>query len=413
MRSIGGHSGPALHPPSRAYIEGETTITRHFSATRTSALTLTLLLITSLVSLGGAGQSVLAASDTRAPTTVPTIASVTPASGAMRVPTSLNASNNIVTGTSVSATFSQPLAPATIASTPAGSVSTFTLAEETGNTVSGTVALTASNTVATFTPTAPALLPNTRYTATITEAALSAAGGSLAEPVVWTFTTTPEPFTGQAPVELGVASTFAILSKTGVTNVPASVVNGNVGSSPITGAAIHLSCPEVATGIIYTVDAGGPACKTTDATLLTTTVGDMELAYADAAGRTLPNAINLGAGEIGGLTLTPGLYKWNTDLLISTDVTLTGGPNDIWIFQVAGGLDQASAKNITLAGGAQAKNVFWQVAESVSVGTTAHFEGTILGKTLIAMKTGASINGRLLAQTAVTLQSNVVTLPAQ
>ena len=194
----------------------------------------------------------------------------------------------------------------------------------------------------------------------------------------------------QAPVNLGTAGTFAILTKSGVTDVYASAINGNVGASPITGAAIGLECPEVMTGTIYSVDAAGPACKVTDATLLTTAVGDMETAYTDAAGRTFPDFIDLGAGEIGGLTLLPGLYKWNTGVSISTDVTLSGGPNDVWIFQIAGTIDQASAKNVTLTGGAQAKNVFWQSAGAVTIGTTAHFEGTILAKTMIAMKTHAS-----------------------
>ena len=217
----------------------------------------------------------------------------------------------------------------------------------------------------------------------------------------------------QAPVELGTAGTFAILSKSGVTNVYASAINGNVGASPITGAAVLLTCPEVQTGTIFTVDAAGPACAVTDATFLTTVVGDMEIAYNDAAGRTNPDFVNLGAGEIGGLTLLPGLYKWSTDVTISKDVTLSGGPDDVFIFQISGDINQASARNVTLAGGVQAKNVYWQTAGAVSVGTTAHFEGTILSKTMIAMKTGASINGRLLAQTAVTLQKNTVTEPAQ
>lgn len=147
--------------------------------------------------------------------------------------------------------------------------------------------------------------------------------------------------------------------------------------------------------------------------MLTAAVGDLETAYNDAAGRTFPDFIDLGAGEIGGLTLAPGLYKWNTAVNISTDVTLSGGPDDVWIFQIAGTLDQASAKNVTLAGGAVAKNVFWATAGAVSLGTTAHFEGTILSQTMIAMKTGASTNGRPLAQTAVTLQQNTVTKPTQ
>ena len=222
---------------------------------------------------------------------------------------------------------------------------------------------------------------------------------------------TPSAVTALAPVDLGAAGSFAVLTKTGVTDVYASAINGDVGASPITGAAIGLTCPEVATGTIYSVNAAGPSCKVTAPTLLTSAVGAMQTAYTDAAGRSLPDFVNLGAGEIGGLTLTPGLYKWNTGLSISTDVTLSGSPTDVWIFQVAGTLTEASAKNVILAGGAQAKNVFWQTAGAVSIGTTAHFEGTILSQTMIAMKTGASINGRLLAQTAATLQKNAITRP--
>ena len=217
----------------------------------------------------------------------------------------------------------------------------------------------------------------------------------------------------QAPVHLGSAGTFTILSKTGITDVYASAIVGDVGTSPITGAALLLSCGEV-TGNIYTVDAAGPLpCTTTDATFLTSAVGDMGFAYDDAAGRQSPDFTELGAGEIGGLTLAPGLYKWGTGVLITTDVTLSGGPDDVWIFQVAGTLNQGNATRVTLAGGAQPKNIFWQVAGAVTIGTTAHFEGIILAKTMIAVNTGASVNGRLLAQTAVTLQMNAVTQPAK
>jgi hypothetical protein len=135
----------------------------------------------------------------------------------------------------------------------------------------------------------------------------------------------------------------------------------------------------------------------------------MLTAYNDAAGRTSPNFLNLGAGEIGGKTLVPGLYKWTTGVNVSTNVTLSGGATDVWIFQVAGTLNQANAVRMTLVNGALAKNIFWQVAGAVSIGTTAHFEGVLLAKTLIAVKTGASVNGRLLAQTAVTLQKNAIT----
>jgi hypothetical protein len=211
-------------------------------------------------------------------------------------------------------------------------------------------------------------------------------------------------------VNLGVAGNFAILTKTGITSVYKSSVTGDIGTSPITGAAMVLECDEV-TGNVYSVDAAGPACKTTSASMLTTGISNMQTAYTDAAGRTTPDFVNLGAGNIGGKTLTPGLYKFTSSVNIPTDIALAGGPDDVWIFQVAGNLDMSSAVNVTLSGGAQAKNIFWQVAGSVTFGTTSHFEGNVLGQTGIHLRTGASINGRLLAQTAATLQKSTVTQP--
>lgn len=364
---------------------------------------------------GGGGNQVGAAagaSPSADAASGPIVLSISPSNGATNVATRTNSSDNVVTGTAVTVTFSQPMDPASINSVPAGTRLTFTLKETTGLNVPGTVALNAANTAATFTPTASALIPNTNYTATVSTAAKNAGGTQMASPVVWSFTTNAIASTAQAPVNLGSAGTFAILSKTGITDVYKSAIVGDVGTSPITGAALLLTCGEV-TGKIYVVDAAGPLpCAVTDATALTAAVGSMETAFTSAAGRTLPNSTELGAGEIGGLTLAPGLYKWGTDVLISTDVTLSGGPNDVWIFQVAGKLVQANAKRVTLAGGALAKNIFWQVADDVSIGTTAHFEGVLLAKKLVAVNTGASANGRLLAQTAVTLQSSAITQPA-
>ncbi len=300
-------------------------------------------------------------------------------------------------------TFDEALDPATI------TTATFTL-NQGATPVSGTV--TSVGSVATFNPTSD-LAASTVYTATITTGATDLAGNALAADKGWSFTTGAAAAAGPAPIVLGTSGAFAILTKTGVTDVPASSITGNIGTSPITGAAIAgLGCPEV-TGTIYTVDAAGPACRVTDATLLTTAIGDMEIAYTDAAGRSIPDATELGAGEIGGLTIIPGLYKWSSNVLITTDVTLSGGANDVWIFQISGDLIQANGKSVNLVGGAQAKNIFWQVAggTGVSLGTTAHFEGTILATKAINLGTGASVNGRLLAQTAVTLQQNAVTKP--
>jgi len=134
----------------------------------------------------------------------------------------------------------------------------------------------------------------------------------------------------------------------------------------------------------------------------------MQNAYVNAAGRKNPDHTELAGGNIGGLTLRAGLYKWSNSVRIPKNVTLRGGANDVWIFQIAGGLTQASATKVILTGGAQAKHIFWQVAGVVAIGTTAHLEGVVLSKTAITLKTGASVNGSLLAQTAVTLQSNRV-----
>jgi hypothetical protein len=380
---------------------------------------LVALPLAALVAGCGGGDGAIASADLRISANVvslasaPLLNSISPSNGATDTATSTNIGGNL-TGTVVTATFSQAMDPATIASSQPGALSTFTLKETTGTgtNVAGTVAMNPDNTVAFFTPSASALSPNTRYSATVTTAAKSADGTAIGDSIAWNFTTNAVAFTAHAPVSLGAAGKFAILSKTGITDVYKSAVTGDVGTSPITGAALHLTCGEVS-GKIYVVDAAGPLpCAISDATALTAAVGDMQTAYSNAEARVLPDFNELGAGEIGGLTLVPGLYKWGTDLLISTDVTLTGGPNDVWIFQVAGQLKQASATRITLAGGALPKNIFWQVADSASIGTTGHFEGILMGKTLAAVNTGASVNGRLLAQTAVTLQMNAVTQPA-
>ena len=252
------------------------------------------LLFAALLAGGGIGR-VFAAVDpgvTVAPGTLvgaatePTVISSSPSNRATSVPTSTNSSNNVVTGTVVTATFSQPMDPATVSSSSAGDLLTFAVKETTGNDVPGTVVMNEANTVATFTPTSSALNPNTSYTATVTMAAKNAAGVAMGNPIEWTFTIGAIEFTGQTPVNLGKAGPFAILTKSGITDVFPSAINGDVGASPITGAAIHLTCAEVMTGIIYSVNAAGPLpCRVTDPTLLTKAVGDMETAYTDAAGR--------------------------------------------------------------------------------------------------------------------------------
>jgi hypothetical protein len=145
---------------------------------------------------------------------------------------------------------------------------------------------------------------------------------------------------------------------------------------------------------------------------MTTAISDMQTAFTDAAGRTTPDFTELGAGNISGLTLVPGLYKWGTGVLLtSTGVTISGGANDVWLFQIAGDLIVNNSAVITLIGGAQAKNIFWQVSGQANLGTAADFKGIILSQTLISMNTGAKMTGRALAQTAVTLNATAITAP--
>ena len=222
---------------------------------------------------------------------------------------------------------------------------------------------------------------------------------------------------GQGPVDLLSAGNFVILSESGITNVPTSAITGDIGTSPITGAAITgLDCVEV-TGTVYSVDATGPACRVTAPSYLGTAVLDMQAAYLNAAGRPagLGSFLNVGAGNVTGATLIPGTYTWGSTVNIPTDLTFDaqGDANAVWVLQIAGTLDIAAGKRVILVRGAQAKNIFWQVSGAVSLGAGSHLEGTILAKTNIAMVTGATINGRALAQTAVTLQSNTLTIPSK
>jgi hypothetical protein len=134
----------------------------------------------------------------------------------------------------------------------------------------------------------------------------------------------------------------------------------------------------------------------------------MEAAYTFAAGRTKPDYLNLGAGSIGSRTLSPGLYKWGSTVSFDTDLTINGSIFDTWIFQIDGNLTVGNAAKVILTGGALASNIVWQVAGEASLGTTSQFKGTILCQTAISMKTGATLSGRLLAQSMVSLDQSTV-----
>jgi hypothetical protein len=331
---------------------------------------------------------------------VPRVVSTSPLHGASDIPLNGNAS----------ATFSEAMDPATL------TASTFTVVSG-ATPVPGTVIY--ANTKAVFWPAAH-LASNTPYTATITTGAKSAKGVSLAENRIWTFTTGTILAAG-LPVNLGTAGNFVILAKSGIDTVPTSAITGDLGVSPaaasyITGFSLsadatnQFATSTQVTGKIYAADYAPPTPSN-----LTSAVGDMELAFTDAAGRApglAPDFIERGAGNIGGLTLAPGVYKWGTGLLIPTDVTLAGSGTDVWIFQIAQDLTIANAARILLTGGALPKNVFWQVSGQVVLGTTAHCEGVILTQTAVTLDTGASLNGRMLAQTAVNIKGSTVVAPA-
>ncbi|OIO54060.1 MAG: hypothetical protein COX57_13620 [Alphaproteobacteria bacterium CG_4_10_14_0_2_um_filter_63_37] len=339
---------------------------------------------------------------TTADTVAPTVSSTYPA----------NVATGFALNRNVMANFSEALDPATV------NTSAFTVSAG-GPPVSGTVSY--SGKAVAFNPTSN-FAANTLYTATLTTGITDLAANPLAVDKVWTFTTGTSVAAGPAVVNLRTAGDFVVLTKTGITNVHTSAITGNIGSSPITAAAMdNVFCSEI-TGTIFGADAGytGSGAVTcfagasADNTLVANAVLDMGTAYTDAAGRTTPDFTELYAGDISGRTLAPGLYKWGTGVSINTNVTLSGGPNDVWVFQIAGDLTQANGTSVFLTGGAVPKNIFWQVGggTGVAIGTTAHLEGIVLAEKGITVNTGATVNGRLLAQTAVTLDSNTVTQPA-
>ncbi len=220
---------------------------------------------------------------------------------------------------------------------------------------------------------------------------------------------------GPAPVNLRSTASFTILAATTITTYGGGAINGDAGLSPGTGAAIHLTAEQV-NGTIYAVDAAGPPGSVIAPALLETAMGDLTSAYNEARDRVpAPVGIylNPGAGNIGGKTLGPGLYKFDgTALVTGTSVTLTGGEADVWIFQVGTNLEVGNGIQIILAGGAKPWNIFWQVGTSAVLGTTAVFKGNILADQSITMNTGSTMDGRALAREgAVTYDGTGGSLP--
>jgi hypothetical protein len=327
-------------------------------------------------------------------TTAPVVSSTFPATSATAV----------AINTNINAVFNEKMTPSTISGT------TFSLKQGT-TPIACTVTYTGK--VANLVP-ASNLVTNAIYDVTITTGVKDLAGNSLTTTKNWSFTTAGSAPAALAAVTLGGAGNFVALSKAGISSTGTTSIVGNIGASPIGSTAITgfglimdstntFAISSLVTGKVYASDYTAPTPAD-----MTTAISDMETAYTNAAGRTSPTATELGAGDISGLTIAPGLYKWGTGVLIATDVVLNGSATDVWIFQIAGNLTMSPGARVTLTGGALASNVYWQTGGSVRLDTTTHIEGTLLCMTEITLATGATVKGRLLSQTALTLDSNDV-----
>ena len=312
-------------------------------------------------------------------TTAPTVSSTNPIDDATGVAV-------------INATFSEPMSASSI------SAVSFTVKGPGVTAVAGSVSYDAANNRASFVPTND-LISNTLFTATIMTAAKDRSGNALASNYVWNFSSSAAASV-QLPVDLRSSADYAVISGSAVTNTGATHVTGDVGVSP--GSSLGGFPPGIIVGAKHVNDIDANNAKL-----------DLTTAYNDAAGRTLaPVSV---AGNIGGMTLPPGLYKSTSGLAISSgDLTLDakGNANAVWIFQIASTFTTTSGRKVILSGGAKAANVFWQVGTSATLGTTSVVKGTIMADQSVTMNTGASLEGRALARiAAVTLSGNTIVKP--
>jgi hypothetical protein len=317
----------------------------------------------------------------------------------------INNAIGVATNKVVRVTFDMPMNLLTLNTT------NFTLKAGT-STVLGTVTHNTAGDIAYFTPNSP-LLSNTTYTATITNAVKNAAGVSLANNYVWSFNTNV-PVTGSV-VNLGFAARFGILAGVGVSNNAgfSEIRNMDVGISPGVRSSITGFPPAIiVNGAMYASDdiapAGVPA-------MLTQAKLDLTNAYLFVEGASYSAPITV-AGDQGGKTLVAGIYKSTSTLLVQNgDLTLSGSATDVWIFQVASAFTTVGGAggNIILAGGALAKNVYWQTGSSATIGDYTKFNGNILALQSITMGSHSTATGRMLARNGsiVMTHTNIITKP--
>jgi hypothetical protein len=202
----------------------------------------------------------------------------------------------------------------------------------------------------------------------------------------------------QAKVTVTGISGLAVLAGESITNTGATSITGDIGLSP--GTSMDGFPPGEYTGVLHINDNIATQAKL-----------DLKTAYDNAAGRTSTDIVTL-SGNIGGLTLTPGLYKSTSTLAISSgDVTFDakGNAEAVFIIQIASALTTTSDRKVILSGGAQAKNIFWQVGSSATFGTTTVFKGTVMALESITFNTGATLDGKALARNgSVTLEGNTI-----
>jgi hypothetical protein len=309
----------------------------------------------------------------------PAVVSVTPADGACPNAT-------------VTATFNEGMNPLTI------NAGTFTLSPG----VTGTVTYSTSNRTATFTPASPLAL-NTLYTATMTTGAQDLLGYALPSNFTWSFTTAAAACQAQVAVPLGSAGLFEALAGATLTNTgPTIVTGGDLGLSP--GSAVTGFPPGSLTppAVMHIADPTAAQAKV-----------DLTAAYLYAAG--LPGGAVLPA-DMSGLTFAPGVYTNASTVQLAPGASVTldaqGDANAVFVFQIGSTLTTLGSSQVVLAGGAQAKNIFWQVGTSATLGTNSIFMGNILALQSVTLDTGATLTGRALAGNgAVTMDSNTITAP--